>query len=288
MPRATRRFLTAEWRDLAMLNFAIDPAILAPLVPRGTELDSWHATTYVSLVGFRFLRTRLLGLPVPWHRDFEEVNLRFYVRRREGSEIRRGVVFIRELVPRRAIAAVARVWYNEPYTALPMRHRITRASHPGGGARTSTSSSTSGHDADDRGAAANARTNASANADADMDSNVDAPVSVEYQWQRAGVWEGFSLRASGEAAPVDAGSEAEYITEHYWGYTAQRDGGAVEYEVRHPRWRVWPAVDVRVTCDVAALYGPAFVPALSEPPRSAFVADGSAIAVHQPRRLPID
>lgn len=287
--RATRRFLTAEWRDLAMLNFAIDPAILAPLVPRGTELDSWHATTYVSLVGFRFLRTRLLGLPVPWHRDFEEVNLRFYVRRREGGELRRGVVFIRELVPRRAIAAVARVWYNEPYIALPMRHRISRAGLPGG----RTLAAASSHDADDRITSANARPNASAdasadaNADADVGADMDAPVSVEYQWQRAGVWEGFSLRASGEAAPVDAGSEEEYITEHYWGYTAQRDGGAVEYEVRHPRWRVWPAVDIRVTCDVAALYGPAFVPALSQPPRSAFIADGSAIAVHQPRRLPI-
>jgi uncharacterized protein YqjF (DUF2071 family) len=119
-----RVFLSAEWRNLAMINYAIDPAALAPLVPAGTELDSFHGMTYVSLVGFQFLRTRVLGISFPFHRDFEEVNLRFYVRARSPAGWRRGVVFVRELVPRWAIAFVARVFYGEPYTALPMRHTI--------------------------------------------------------------------------------------------------------------------------------------------------------------------
>jgi uncharacterized protein YqjF (DUF2071 family) len=93
-------------------------------LPRGTELDDWQGRTLVSLVGFRFLDTRILGAPIPLHRDFDEVNLRFYVRRRSPEGWRRAVVFVREIVPRRAIAVVARIWYNEPYIALPMRHAI--------------------------------------------------------------------------------------------------------------------------------------------------------------------
>src|SRR5918996_5117390 len=117
-------FLTAEWRDLVMLNYEVDPQVLARRVPPGTELDIWQGRALVSVVGFRFLRTRVLGLPIPFHRDFEEVNLRFYVRRQAEDGWRRGVVFIKEIAPRWAIATVARVVYNENYAARPMRHRI--------------------------------------------------------------------------------------------------------------------------------------------------------------------
>jgi uncharacterized protein YqjF (DUF2071 family) len=115
-------FLTAEWRSLAMLNYEIDPAVLQPFVPAGTELDQWDGKTFVSVVGFMFLKTRVLGLAIPFHGDFEEVNLRFYVRRRGPEGWRRGVVFIKELVPRFAIAWTARIFYNENYVSLPMNH----------------------------------------------------------------------------------------------------------------------------------------------------------------------
>ena len=118
-------FLTAEWRNLILLNYAIDPAVLERRVPPGTELDFHEGTTFVSIVAFHFLKTRVLGVPVPFHRDFEEVNLRFYVRRRTPEGWRRGVVFVRELVPRWAIAFVARTLYGEPYRALPMRNRLS-------------------------------------------------------------------------------------------------------------------------------------------------------------------
>lgn len=114
-------FLTANWRHLLMVNYVVDPAMLAPLVPAGTELDLWQGRAYVSVVGFRFLRTRVLGLPVPFHRNFDEVNLRFYVRRRVGGEWRKGVAFVKEIVPRWAIAFVARTLYNENYVRMPMR-----------------------------------------------------------------------------------------------------------------------------------------------------------------------
>ena len=124
MTSSTSAFLTAQWRYLAMLNYDVDPAMLLSRVPAATELDTWHGRTFVSVVGFRFLETRVLGIPIPFHRNFDEVNLRFYVRREHPDGLRRGVVFIKELVPRAAIAWVARNVYNENYVALPMRHHI--------------------------------------------------------------------------------------------------------------------------------------------------------------------
>jgi len=114
------RFLTAEWKNLLMLNYTVDPSLLEPFVPAGTELDAFEGRTYVSLVGFEFNRTRVLGFAVPFHQNFEEVNLRFYVSR--GSK--RGVVFIRELVPRYAVAMIARFAFNENYSCVPMSHRV--------------------------------------------------------------------------------------------------------------------------------------------------------------------
>src|SRR5215467_2686762 len=117
-------FLTAEWRHLAMFNYEIDPKLLHVLVPSGTKIDQWCGRTFVSLVGFRFLRTRVLGIPFPFHCNFNEVNLRFYVCRHEGALTKRGVVFVREIVPRRVIASMARILYGERYVALPMSHSV--------------------------------------------------------------------------------------------------------------------------------------------------------------------
>ena len=118
-------FLTAAWRDLLLLNWRVDRSLLLPQVPVGTELDSWEGGYYVSLVGFRFLDLSVKGLPAVGHRDFPEINLRFYVRREVDGEIRRGVVFIFELTPRRIVEWVARAVYNEPYKTLPMRGEVS-------------------------------------------------------------------------------------------------------------------------------------------------------------------
>ncbi len=238
-----RPFLTAEWRCLLMMNYDIDPAILATLVPRGVELDLWEGRALVSLVGFRFLNTRVRGWPIPCHRDFDEVNLRFYVRRQVDGELRRGVAFVREVVPRRAIAWVARVVYNEPYVALPMRHTLDMARAAAG-----------------------------------------EPGSVRYEWKR-GAWCAISATTAGPPQPLIAGSEAEFIAEHYWGYTATRDGGTREYRVAHPPWRVWQTVNSHFDCDVERMYGPQFCRALTARPCSALVAEGSAVAVYPGVRI---
>jgi uncharacterized protein len=228
-----RPFLTANWRYLAMLNFVVDPKIVAPLVPPGTELDFENGETFLSMVGFLFLDTRLLGLPIPLHRDFEEVNLRFYVRKKSADTWRRGVVFVRELVPRRAIALVARAFYGEKYLALPMKHEI---------------------------------------------EHVDPTLKVEYSWRRGCKWESLKMSASGEPQAIAAGSHAEFITEHYWGYTRVR-AGCSEYRVEHLRWKIWNANNFEFRGDTAALYGPQFVETLSAPPRSALIAEGSPITI---------
>lgn len=223
-----------------MANYAVDPAVLQPLVPRGTELDTWDGTCVASVVGFQFLDTRLLGVPVPWHRHFEEVNLRFYVRREVSGELRRGVVFVREIVPRRALAWVANAVYNERYVALPMMH----------------------------------------------DDRLDRPERrLRYGWQVGGRWNQLDVTTEGDPYTAADDSEEAFVTEHYWGYTTQRDGSTLEYQVEHPRWNVWRVREAALVCDVAALYGPAFVSFVADPPRSCFVADGSDVIVRRGRTL---
>ncbi len=115
-------FLKAKWQNLVMANYAVPPSLLEPYLPPGTELDFHEGKTYVSLVGFMFLQTRLFGIPIPGLGNFEEINLRFYVIRKEKEEIRRGVVFIGETVPSAIVAWVANKLYSEHYSAIPTRH----------------------------------------------------------------------------------------------------------------------------------------------------------------------
>jgi uncharacterized protein len=238
------RFLTTEWRYLAMLNYEIAPAVLLPYVPRGTELDSWNGKTYVSVVGLLFLRTRVLGIAVPRHRHFAEVNLRFYVRRKGEEGWRRGVVFIQEIVALRTVAAIARLVYNEQYRAMPMQHRIEGRS-----------------------------------------GALKQNGLVEYSWFHQGHWCRLRARAAGDLQEIASGSQEEFITEHYWGYARQRDGGCVEYRVEHPRWRLWPVGECSLHGDVAAPYGNHFAEYLNSTPASAFLAQGSPVVVRRGHRI---
>lgn len=111
-----RPFLTAEWRNLFLATYAVPPSLLTPRLPPGLELDTREGNAFVSLVAFEFVNTRVLGVPWPGYRNFPELNLRFYVR--HGGE--RGVVFVREIVPQRLVAWLARAIYNEPYRAAPL------------------------------------------------------------------------------------------------------------------------------------------------------------------------
>jgi uncharacterized protein len=119
-------FLKANWENIIMANYEIDPVILYPFLPKGTELDLFNGKTYVSLVGFMFKNTQIFNLPIPFLGTFEEINLRFYVKRSEGSKIKRGVVFINETVPYKLVAWMANKLYKEHYTAIPTKHKINQ------------------------------------------------------------------------------------------------------------------------------------------------------------------
>jgi uncharacterized protein YqjF (DUF2071 family) len=223
-----------------MLNYEVDSGLVRQFVPPGTELDPWQGKNFISLVGFRFLNATVLGVPVPFHRNFDEINLRLYVRRREGSEVKRGVAFIREIVARRAVASIARWGYNEPYVTRSMAHRLER--------------------------------NALA-------------FEACYSWTGRRDRGELSAKALGEPVTPRDSSEGQFIAEHYWGYSTQRDGGCLEYRVDHPPWRLWRAHEAAFEGEVDELYGRELAATLRGAPASAFIAEGSAVTVLRGRRL---
>lgn len=228
-----RTFLEAEWRKLVMANYAVDTALLLPYLPRHTEFDLWNNTCYVSLVGFMFLNTRLKGFRIPFHSNFEEVNLRFYVRHRNQGMWKRGVVFIKEIVPKPALTFVANAVYKEKYETFPMRHRWDLAGNS---------------------------------------------IIVEYAW-KCNQWHSIRVVAENREIPVQEGSEEEFITAHFWGYTKVSDEKTSEYEVTHPRWNVYPIKEFTLNVNFEAVYGAPFSFLTNERPNSVFLAEGSTISV---------
>lgn len=243
----SRPFLTAEWRHLVMLNYVAEPGLLAPFVPHGTELDLWQGRTMFSLVGFRFLRTRLKGWAIPFHQDFAEVNLRFYVRRAAADGWRRGVVFLREIVPKFAVSWVANSVYEEHYLTAPLSYRVQIPA-----------------------------------------SRTDRTGRCDYVWRLGRQqWE-ISAEFHGLPQPLSAGSEEEFIAEHYWGYTRHADSSTSEYRVDHPPWRVWAADRAEFQGDAGSLYGSEFAASLNKPPASTMVFDGSPVTVFTGHRVTCD
>lgn len=233
-------FLSAEWRKLAMANYEVPPSVLEPLVPHGTELDFWQGACYASLVGFMFLNTRLKGIPIPFHVNFEEVNLRFYVRVRDEQGWKRGVVFVKEIVPKPALAWVANTIYQEHYEAMPMKHRWQL--------------------------------------DADQHT-------VHYAWRKKSRWNSFQVTTPAAAIAVEPGSEEEFITEHYWGYTGGTGRPTLEYGVEHPRWQAARASAYEVDVDFGLLYGESFSFLTRAVPKSVFVAEGSDVIIRSGQKF---
>ncbi len=235
----SKPFLKAEWRKLILLNYEIDPKILEQYLPFGTELDLWNDTCYVSLVGFMFLNTKVKGMKLPFHVNFEEVNLRFYVKHvtAEG-ELKRGVVFIKEIVPKHIITTVANTVYGEHYQTCSMKHQWIEK---------------------------------------------DGEIGVEYGWKNNGNWNTINVNASNNPIEFKAGSEADFITEHYWGYTKLGDKKTSEYEVKHPSWEVYEVKDVKIEIDFKSNYGDDFSSLNLEKPLSVMLAEGSEISVGNKR-----
>jgi uncharacterized protein YqjF (DUF2071 family) len=230
-------FLTAAWRHLIFANFEAKPEHLTPSLPPGIELDLHEGRAFVSLVGLRFIRTKVVGVLVPFLGAFDRVNLRFYVTRRMANgESRRGVVFLRELVPQSVLAFAARLALKEPFEMAALRSSV-----PYGG--------------------------------------FDATGSVEYCWRLDDRWHSMEATTKGKPSPPEPASLTSWLAHRLWSYARQPDGSTLEFELEHPRWRVWNAERAMVRPDAGAIR---LAPALAGKPLSVFVADGSAVRAFNP------
>lgn len=232
-------FLSAEWKWLAMANYAVDPEILRPYLPASTELDLWEGRSFVSLVGFLFTNTRLRGIRVPFHTDFEEVNLRTYVRHRSpNGEWRRGVVFISEIVPLPTLAFIANQAYQEHYRSMPMRHDIHRT-----------------------------------------EDTLTVQYEWKSGRWKSGSWNSFCLVTDAEPVDQDPLALDAFITQHYFGYTRMDARHTGEYRVEHPSWKTYPVQGFEIKVDFLDLYGAPFAFLEGRKPDSVLLAEGSDISV---------
>lgn len=235
-------FLTAQWRKLILANYVVDKAVLLPYLPAHTTLDLFNDKCFLSLVGFMFQDTRLKGFHFPLHINFQEVNLRFYVTHEGNSgDPKRGVVFIKEMVPRSALTFVANTFYGEHYETVPMRHKwyLSRAGQV-----------------------------------------------VNYRWKYDN-WQKLQVVADTRPVPILNGSEEEFITEHYWGYTKLPHGKTSEYEVLHPRWEQYPVKRHDIDVDFNMVYGPSFAFLNKQQPDSVLLAEGSEVTVRSGSKIRI-
>ncbi|MEO5911995.1 MAG: DUF2071 domain-containing protein [Pelobium sp.] len=232
-------FLKAEWRKLIMANYIVDPAILAKYLPPHTELDIYNGDCYVSLIGFMFLNTRIKGFKIPFHINFEEVNLRFYVRYKEDEEWRRGAVFISEVVSKPMISLVANTLFNEHYETLKTKHNwlINKES-----------------------------------------------LEISYQWKKKN-WYSLAVEANAISKPMQAGSQEEFIAEHYWGYTKAGKNKSLEYAVEHPKWEIYEVKNYKIDADFEDLYGSDFKFLNQENPNSIFLVEGSEVLIRDGRKI---
>lgn len=232
-----KTFLTAEWRKLLIVNYKADTNILEKYLPYKTEFDLWNNVCYVSLVGFMFLNTKVKGFHIPFHSNFEEVNLRFYVKYKDGftNTWKRGVVFIKEIVPKPAIVLIANTIYKEKYEYMKMDH--------------------------------------------DWKTLKDQ-LEIKYSFKNK-KWNFFKVMSDKITTEIAGGSEEEFITEHYWGYTKINSSKTSEYEVVHPRWKMFNVKDYNINVDYKSSYGYEFAFLNSEKPLSVILAEGSEIKVKE-------
>lgn len=232
-------FLKARWENLILVNYCIDPKLLTPYIPNGTELDLYNNKCYVSLVGFLFKDVKVLGLKIPGYINFEEVNLRFYVKRKVNKTWRRGVVFIKEIVPKSLITVIANTLYNEHYETRKMSHdwSITKEAQ-----------------------------------------------NIQYQWEVNNVTQCIKVQTKIKSSQILLDSEAEFITEHYFGYTKSTNK-THEYEVVHPRWNQFQVENFKIDVDFELNYGKDFSVLNKINPESILLADGSEVSVKNKRTM---
>ncbi len=196
----------------------------------------------VSIVGFLFNDTKVLGIHLPFHVNFEEAILRYYVKQFDSTHWKRGVGFVSEIVPKPLVASMANLLYNEHFSTAKMGHRI-----------------------------------------------IEKPdnLLVEYSWKKRNqIRNVLQINTVPELQDIEAGSEAEFICEHYFGYNQLNSTTTIEYALNHPRWKVYPVTGFSLDCEIENLYGKEFVPyILNKQPHSVFLAKGTSVTVKMPLKI---
>ncbi len=238
---AKRPFLTAEWRHLILLTYSVEKEVLLPYLPEGLELDVYKGRYFASFVAFDFLNTKVKGFPIPFHRHFPEVNLRFYVRRKlEDGTYERGVVFVKELVPKRMVALIAKKVYNEPYEYTPMWSEVY----------------------------------------SDEESEENNRFIIEHGMEYGGLEHHWRFIPTDEPFLPDENSTEHFFKEHEWGYGVDKRGRLLRYRVEHPVWKVYPLTErFELKVDFGILYGEQWSFLNHLIPYNILVAEGSAIKV---------
>ena len=241
--------LKAAWLNLVFLNYEVEKSLLERYLPSGVELDTYNGRHYLSIVGLMHLHTEIAGVTNPVNPEFEQVNLRFYVKRPiETGGYKHGVVFIRQIVADVLPSVGARALYNERSVQMPVRHSF---SMPSDGA--------------------------------------DAMGSFEYAWatgdDESQVWHTVRAATAGALHNIQMGSKEEFLMQRPWGFSGTPGMTTLEYHVEHPLWRIWSANKASLECDVKEVFGRELVPYLSRPPVLSFVAEGSPVTVHLPKAI---
>lgn len=119
-PTPGRVLMSQDWRDVGFVHWAVDPAVVAPMLPPGVHPDTLDGRTYVGLVPFTMVDAGLgRGPAIPWLGTFLETNVRVYSVDAQG---RRGVVFLSLDCDRLVVTAAARLGFSTPYRWARMRH----------------------------------------------------------------------------------------------------------------------------------------------------------------------
>ncbi|MBK0381358.1 DUF2071 domain-containing protein [Pedobacter sp. SD-b] len=222
-----------------MANYLVDAKVLKKYIPPHTQLDSYNGKYYVSLIGFMFMDTRIKGFKIPFHINFEEINLRFYVKYNSGENQKRGAVFISEVVSKPMIALVANTLFHEHYEILKTKHSWERFEH---------------HQ------------------------------KISYQLKKK-QWYELSVSTGLEARKIISGSEEEFITEHYFGYTKAGKNKSLAYDVEHPRWEIYDVKDFTIKADFEDLYGADFGFLNHAEPSSVFLVEGSDVLIRDGKKI---
>ncbi|MBC8144460.1 MAG: DUF2071 domain-containing protein [bacterium] len=241
--------LNAQWRNIVMLNYIVEPVVFARYLPDGLELDTHHDRHFLSVIGQMVQDVHVAGVSDPLHKEFEQVSLRFYVKRPlAAGGFNRGVVYIKQVVPDALPVVAARAIYNESFVQMPMRHEIWP---PGAGAK--------------------------------------AIGMFDYYFAQDdepnATWHRIHAATHDASRNMQIDSKEEFLTDRGWGYSGGPGITTLEYRIEHAKWRYFPATHSKLECDVMQVFGREFVPYINGSPDLAFVAEGSEIAIHLPHGL---